>query len=277
MRQPLSNLEAAALVERAEAEAYAAMFAAAPPDLGLTARRFGSAVMLLAPRIDVVLFNRVLGLGVDEPATEDALDAFVDVGRREGGRSFGFALSPRARPASVPSWLEARGFRARDNWVKMIRAAEDVPSPATELRIERIDAEHAAAFGAVPTVAFRMPEWITPWNERLVGLPGLHGYAAFDGDALVAVGALYVRGDVGWIGVGATLPSHRNRGAQSALLAARIRGAAGLGCRWVATETGEETPNRPNPSYRNMVRAGFALVYARPNFQAVSIEAAAPA
>jgi hypothetical protein len=46
----------------------------------------------------------------------------------------------------------------------------------------------------------------------------------------------------------------------------RIRGAAVLGCTWVASETAEETPERPNPSYRNMRRAGFEVVYMRENY-----------
>jgi hypothetical protein len=39
-----------------------------------------------------------------------------------------------------------------------------------------------------------------------------------------------------------------------------------MGCRHVITETGEELPDRPNPSFRNMMRAGFAVVYHRPNY-----------
>ena len=38
------------------------------------------------------------------------------------------------------------------------------------------------------------------------------------------------------------------------------------GCRWFVTETGEDLPDRPNPSFRNMMRAGFHVAYHRPNF-----------
>ena len=64
----------------------------------------------------------------------------------------------------------------------------------------------------------------------------------------------------------ATRPSHRRRGAQGALLARRIRDAADLGCRWLVTETGEDLPERPNPSFRNMLRTGFELAYQRANY-----------
>jgi len=46
----------------------------------------------------------------------------------------------------------------------------------------------------------------------------------------------------------------------------RIADGIKLGCRHLATETGEETPEAPNPSYRNMIRTGFELVYARRNW-----------
>ena len=45
-----------------------------------------------------------------------------------------------------------------------------------------------------------------------------------------------------------------------------IRDAARLDCRWVITETGEDLPDHPNPSYHNMLRAGFKLAYMRPNY-----------
>jgi len=66
--------------------------------------------------------------------------------------------------------------------------------------------------------------------------------------------------------VAGTLPAFRRRGGQGAIMARRIRDAVQLGCRWVITETGEDLPDRPNPSYHNMLRAGFSLAYQRPNY-----------
>ncbi len=50
-----SASDIAQLVEFGEAEAYADMFAAAPPDLRLRVERIGSAFMLVADQIDVML------------------------------------------------------------------------------------------------------------------------------------------------------------------------------------------------------------------------------
>ena len=43
----------------------------------------------------------------------------------------------------------------------------------------------------------------------------------------------------------------------------------------IVTETGEDTPQAPNPSYRNMIRAGFRLAHFRDNW-APTAQAPAP-
>jgi L-amino acid N-acyltransferase YncA len=70
----------------------------------------------------------------------------------------------------------------------------------------------------------------------------------------------------GWIGVGAALAECRGRGAQTALLATRIRTAAELGCHVISTETGEPVADEPNPSLTNIRRAGFVQVCSRLNY-----------
>jgi len=41
-----------------------------------------------------------------------------------------------------------------------------------------------------------------------------------------------------------------------------------MGCRWLVVEADPDTAERPNPSYRNLVRFGFKLAYERPNYRA---------
>ena len=82
----------------------------------------------------------------------------------------------------------------------------------------------------------------------------------------MAGGALFVDGDQAWLGLGATLPEARGRGAQSALLAERIRLAAEAGSTTVTTETGVREDGRPERSYRNILRAGFEEAFVRPNW-----------
>ena len=77
---------------------------------------------------------------------------------------------------------------------------------------------------------------------------GWHCFVAYDGDEAAGAAALFAQGGVGWLGAAGTREEHRGKGAQTALLAARIRRAHELGLDAVATETGERSPGRPNAS-----------------------------
>ena len=68
------------------------------------------------------------------------------------------------------------------------------------------------------------------------------------------------------LGAGATKPEARKRGAHSALLAGRIEAAYRAGARYVVTETGVPQAGQPAPSYKNILAAGFAVAYVRPNW-----------
>ena len=82
----------------------------------------------------------------------------------------------------------------------------------------------------------------------------------------MAGGALYLHGEYATLTFAATLPAFRGQGAQAALIARRFQEAAMAGCRWMLTETAEDTPSRPAPSFRNMRRYGFNIAYPRPNY-----------
>jgi GNAT superfamily N-acetyltransferase len=58
----------------------------------------------------------------------------------------------------------------------------------------------------------------------------------------------------------------RGRGAQSALIAARLEAARRAGCHWACVETSADTPEKPNPSTHNLRRLGFTDAYERPNW-----------
>ena len=264
----LTRSQLADLVEFGEAEAYADFFAAAPPDWNIDVRRIGGAVCLFAPDLPVMLFNRAIGLGLREPATENVLDDILAEYRQAGVRGNGVQLSPIAQPLDLTRWLAARQLTLRDNWAKVYRAADGSIEARTDLRVEAIDRSRAADVAQIVCTAFGMPSALSVWIENSVGRSGWQYYAALDGDRVVATGALFVRGEVGWLGLGSTYPEYRRRGAQGALMARRIRDAAALGCRWVITETGEDLPQQPNSSFHNMLRTGFQLAYQRPNYLA---------
>lgn len=257
-------------LEQVEAEAWRDLYHAATPEdvraNGISMATIDSASAMVAGRIDVLALNRVVGLGTTQPASDRGLDRIIQYYRECGAPRFFVHVPPTAEPASLSDTLRRRGFRHYNNWMKLHRGLDAPPEIEPDLRVERIGPEHAGAFAALVAPGFEWPEAVEPWLSRLVGRPGWRQYAAFEGNEAVAAAALYTTAGHGYLSLAATHPDHRRRGAQSALIARRIRDAAALGCRRLITETAEDRPDHPAPSFHNLRRFGFEVAYARPNY-----------
>ena len=116
------------------------------------------------------------------------------------------------------------------------------------------------------TIVIGMPPSVGNWLTAVTGRADWHCFLAFDGERPVGAGALYVCDRIGWIGIGATLESHRGRKAQQAILAARIAKGVERGCEHFTTETGIPHEGEAGPSFKNIQRAGLKVAYERPNF-----------
>jgi GNAT superfamily N-acetyltransferase len=239
-------------VEAPELAAYVDAFRASP-DLCEVAE-IGGATCLAVRRVPERTFCRVVGLRSTEPLDEIA--AFF--GETPWWVSDSYGLG---------SELETRGFTRDYGWMKFTRGVG--PREAqSDLDVVRAGPESADDFATVVAGGFGMPDWAKPMAANVVGRPNWSCYVAYAGEAPAGAGALYVHEGVGWLGFGATLPQFRGRGAQSALLAARIEDARRQGCSAVTTETGELVEGRPSNSYRNIVRAGFREAGVRTNYRA---------
>jgi GNAT superfamily N-acetyltransferase len=200
------------------------------------------------------MLNRVVGLGVVAPATEEILDAAI---AELGDATFYVAVAPGARPSTLTTWLRERGLEPGWGWMQFERDADPPPPVTTELTVREIGLELAQAFARVQRIAYGLPETVEPWLAELPALEGWTCWLAFAGDDPAAAGALYAHGGACYFGFGAALPEHRGRGGQSALFAARIHRARELGCTHLTTETGERREELPSNSYRNILRFGF--------------------
>ncbi len=266
----LTSEQIAWLVESTEAAAWADYYRCAPLDFaykyGVQVQQAGSAWVTLMSGVDSWFFNRINGLGLESATTQDALDGALGVLTSAGCKEYTVQLSPLAQPPELEAWLKARGLCFRSNWAKMYRDASPAPSARCGLRIERIGPDAAEAYGRIVLETFEMPAMLLPMMSGHIGQPGWSSYLGYDGDRPVCTASMFVSGDVAWLGMGSTLAPYRGRGAQSAMFARRIEDGLQAGCQWFVTETGEDTPQSPNPSYRNMRRAGFKLAYMRPNY-----------
>ncbi len=221
-----------------------------------TAIEAGGATVLCVPEApESPMLNRVVGLGADRPATESEVDAaLAAIGP---GVTYYAAVAPGARPAELPAWLRARGLSPGWGWMVFHRGVEDAPPAHTTLQVtEAVTSDERAAFARVVRVSYGLPEAV---EATIASAPdgGWQCWLALAGDEPAGAAALFAADGAAYLGLAGTLPEHRDKGAQTALLAARIRRAAQLGCDVVVTETGERRDDRPSNSYRNILRAGF--------------------
>lgn len=266
--------ETTEILEFGEARAAADMMAAAPStlasQLGLKTTSIASATILAAKTVPITMFNRVIGLGVGEPVTATHVDEILTYLREYASPRFAFQISPRAESSELVHWLTARGLQFTNHWAKVIRSGTQLPFPTqTSLRVEAVDEHQAATFGKVFVEGYGVPEIFGTWLAAMVGRPRWQHYLAYDGDIPIATGSLYIEDDIGWLGIAATLAVHREKGAQSAIIAKRIEDGLAMGCQWFISETEEDTPTWRNPSFHNLLRFGFELAYLRPNFEPV--------
>jgi GNAT superfamily N-acetyltransferase len=244
--------------ERGEIEAFRGLVSGIE---GGRTREVGDALCVgFEPTPGSAMMNRALGLTDASAAELDDVAAFFD----EIGASYAVTVTPEAR--QLVRELDSRGYERGYAWTKFQRGDEPAAAVETDLRVVAADGADGAAFADVFSRAYGTPDVLRPVLERLPSIPGWHCFVAYDGDAPAATAAAFIAGDVAWFGVAGTLPDLRGRGAQSALLAARIEAAREAGCSVLVTETGAPSDGKPGPSYRNIVRAGFEPVYLRENY-----------
>lgn len=260
--------------ERIEFAAVEDMWAAAPAtaveQLGLATMRAADLTAVRCGALPgVTMFNAVQGVGLGAELDEDALAATVAAVHAAGCvcRVPLWPDAPSERAAR--KWLARHGFTPEYAWMKFRRpaAADDGDAPpGPSVGVEPVaSTEDAETFGAIVTEGFGLPAAFAGWLRALPGRDGWHCLLARVDGQPAAAGALFARGDVGWLGLGATRPGLRGRGGQGALLRRRAATARELGVSVLFTETGERVPDRPSGSYRNILRAGFAEEYLRPN------------
>lgn len=238
-----------------------AVYAERPENRGrIAVRRVGRAVAMRFA--DVGYFNQVYHADVATLARWGEIEDFF----AGGGHRPKIYVTPGEERSRVEEGLRARGFAPGYAVVRLDREVgegEPVETRGVEIAVEPVGADavdeffgtYLDAFGAVLSEPRRA--------AALANLRGLYGrpelgfwLARCEGEA-AGVGLMYRAGDLVFFSGGATLERFRGRGVQTALIAARLRAARETGARR-ATSWAEHGGR----SERNLVRAGFTVVYA---------------
>ena len=260
------------LAEAAEAEFmyhYETMVSpATQAALGISAARIGGGVAL-SMRHDVTgYWSKALGFGFTEPVTDQLIDTVIDFYRGDGSPGAVIQLAPAVIPDGWLQMCERHGIRPDSYWVKLACPIEDFrPGQQSDLRISVVEPQDFSRWASAALRGFGMPErGLADMLAAALANPNFRPFAAWDGDEIVATANLFIHGGIASLNTAATLPTHQNRGAQSALIAARVHEAARSGCRWLCAETGRPADGEINRSLSNLVRAGLRPLYYRQNW-----------
>lgn len=266
---PLINLSLARRLERAEASANAA-FVTARARLQPASGATWTDVAGTYAMFDGVgsPLTQTFGLGLFAEAGEAEFQALETFFQQRGAEVY-HEISPLSAPALLPH-LNGRGYQPIEFTSVMFRPVAGALSsgPAGEgLQGRRVEADEADLWARVAAEGWstESPELMDFMLEMGKISARAEGASAFlvelDGRP-VGAGGLNVRDGVALLAGASTIAAARRRGAQRALLEARLRFAADQGCDLVMIGA-----QPGSASQRNAERQGFRVAYTRTKWQ----------
>jgi GNAT superfamily N-acetyltransferase len=260
-------------LDRAERRFWRDVWGSVPAEVaaehGVELRDFGPVqASVVADLPELGMLNLVLGATEPGAIGEGQLAAATEWARSQGVDPYVPVTPELAETDAAEAWLGENGFKRAYGWMKFVRDPHP-PRFAVPEEVEVVELAGGGAepFGMIAATGFGLPAWAAAFFAALPGLAGWRCYVARVDGTPQACAAMLVHAGVAEFGIAATLEPARGRGCQLALLHRRIVDAAAAGCHALFVETGERTPGRPSPSYRNILRAGFKEAYLRPNWQ----------
>ena len=234
---------------------------------GLVLHQIDGAAVSVCAAGGGILLNRVIGLGLNGPATKDGIARIKEIYADAGVPRYFIHIAPEAEPRiDIREMLTDAGLIKARGWMKFSRDNAPAAPAKSDLTVREIDASHKDDFAHICGPAFGIGEAAWPALGALVNHPNWHIFMSFDGDTPAGVGGLYVEDGAAVTDYGATDPAFRQRGSQSVVLAARIEKARELGVGLITTETGEAVDGDAQHSYGNILKRGFREDYLRENW-----------
>jgi GNAT superfamily N-acetyltransferase len=229
------------------------------PGSGAGSRELCGGMAIFAGKGSPLTQGLAMGLGGPVTAAElDALEAFV---RPDGKGARQLELCPFAHP-TLPALLAARGYRVHEWQLAWVRErGEPLPAAAaSELSIRRVEPGQERRYFHAVLAGFLESEAV-PEAALAMLAPTAHAeqhelYLAWLGDEPIGGAALSWADGVAILSGSGVRPAFRRRGAQAALIRARLERASALGCELVYSNTLPGTSSR-----RNMERYGFHVAY----------------
>ena len=208
--------------------------------------------------------TQTFGLGIEQPVSKADLDRIEEFYSGLGAPTF-HEVSPLADP-SAPALLTERGFEPFEFTSVMFQPLRPNPLPGTR-QANSVSAREirpgeseiwADTFLRGWGEAKEMAEFMTSFSKvSAQKTSGRSFLAELDGRPVAAAG-LAIHGGVALLAGASTIPEGRRRGAQNALLEARLSTAARSGC-----DLAMMCALPGSSSQRNAERHGFRIAYTR--------------
>lgn len=209
-----------------------------------------------------------LAMGLRGPVDAAELDAMERHLRPGGSGACQLEVCPFVDP-SLTALLASRAYRVHEWQLVWARDVASLPRtmpapapslPAADLRVRRVEPGEEDVFFRCALAGFLETEDV-PADAIALLRPtafadGYELFLALAGDEPIGGGTLAVAGGVAFVAGSGVRPAFRRRGAQGALLRARLERARDLGCTVACSSTLPGTASR-----RNMERHGFHVAY----------------
>lgn len=263
-------------IERIERDAWLDLFAAAPSlaieALSLSHKRVNGIGLLASSVVPITELNRAVAFGVDTTSSEREIDLAVEWLDENAADGWALQIRPDAMDVRSKAALERAELEPAGNgWAKFVRPTTnpDGGSRISACKVIRADAGMAETYGRTSQGGFGLPETFAVWFSHLAGRPGWSCFLAIIEGVPVGAAAMFVRESEAWLGIDTVLQPYRTRGVHADLIAARVSQAVKQQVRTLTCETAKPQDDDADgySSYRNYKKAGFELVYTRPNFK----------
>ena len=208
-------------------------------------------------------FNRTLGIGRLDNEVLDKIENFYN--GKDG--IFALQIPPFVLDEERKELITNRGFSYANSWITFYRDTSPVNfMRGTDVEIKEISAEYSAEFARNLNEIFSFPRKLDDICASTFGKKEWITFMAFDGSKSAGAASVCITGETANLSFAHVLPEYRRRGIQCALLTKRIDAARERGAKWITVDTTENSGENPDPSYWNVLRHGFRLLYHRPNY-----------
>ena len=232
---------------------------------GVQTRTFGNATAILARKThNAEIFNHVSNLTRDDlPYLDDILNWYANNDVR-----CSFNIVPSNASPELLWHLAGKGFYQSSFYNMFYGLPYVTQESLSDVVVRPVLLEEKDVFAEVYFDSFEIPkiekyDYIRHSIRLLVGIPTNHCLFALIHNTIAAIAVVSISQGIGYLALGATLPSFREYGCHKALLQARMNIALQAACDLVTCQAGVGTV-----SQQNIEKMGLRLAYTKATWSA---------